>query len=242
MHHNKKHSDEHLNAFIDNQLDTKEKAEILDAVRHDADLSQRVCKLQKIQNLIQLSYESIETPKHYQNKKHKTNNLKWIAAASFLLAIGSITGWVSNQSLNKNNFSNFAQISQYKPASSSISESWKVMLHVSTDDPIRLNVILDETEALLSEYTNSSNKLELEILTNNKGMTLITDNGESYSERLRTLQNKYQNLALVACGETLKRMSTTHKNLPLLPKTKIVSSALNEIVKRKKQNWTYIKI
>ena len=100
----------------------------------------------------------------------------------------------------------------------------------------------NEAEALLKQYANSTQQLELEILTNNKGMTLVTDNGEPYSKRLQKLQKQYQNLVLMACGETLKRMRATHKQLPLLPKTSVVSSALNQVVKRKKQGWTYIKI
>ena len=60
-------SDEHLNAFIDNQLDVHEKSEVLDALRHDKKLSQRNCELQKIQDLVQLTYP-------VQNDSH-TNSL-----------------------------------------------------------------------------------------------------------------------------------------------------------------------
>lgn len=243
MHNKSQYSDEHLNAFIDGQLDTAEKSEILDAIRHDVELSQRVCKLQKLKNLIQLSYKSVEVPEHHKENKNSAHslNFRWVAAASFLLAIGTIAGWVSNQTLNKSALAEIAEVTQYKTDTTN-SENWKVMLHVSTDDPNRLNIVLDEAEALLKQYANSTRKLELEILTNNKGMTLVTNNGESYSKRLQALQTKYQNLVLMACGETLKRISVTHKKLPLLPKTNVVSSALNQIVKRKKEGWTYIRI
>ena len=243
---NKKFSDEHLNAFIDGELDTAEKTEILTAVRHDHDLSQRVCQLQKLHNLVQLSYESTEVPERHKTKTdHRhSSRFNWIAAASLLLAIGSLTGWVSHQQFaaKPTTLSEIAQITQYKPAANEESEAWKVMLHVSTNDPNRLNIILNETEALLKEYADSSHQLELEILTNNKGMTLVTDNGEPYSKRLRSLQKQYQNLVLMACGETLKRISATHKQLPLLPNTNVVTSALNQVVKRKKEGWTYIRI
>ena len=70
------YSDEHLNAYIDDQLDAKEKADILDAVRHDAELSQRVCKLQKLKNLMQLSYQSIEIPERHKEKNNISNQTK----------------------------------------------------------------------------------------------------------------------------------------------------------------------
>lgn len=243
----KNYSDEHLNAFIDGELDTAEKTEILTAVRHDPDLSQRVCQLQKLHNLVQLSYESTEVPERHKNSKDiKPGRFSWVAAASVLLAIGSLTGWLTHQQFgteaHATPLSEIAEITQFKPATSNQEEPWKVMLHVSTDDPNRLNVILNEAEALLKQYANSAQQLELEILTNNKGMTLVTDNGEPYSKRLKNLQRQYQNLVLMACGETLKRMKATHKQLPLLPKTTVVPSALNQVVKRKKQGWTYIRI
>ncbi len=244
MHDKKQYSDEHLNAFIDDQLDTTEKAEILDAIRHDAELSQRVCKLQKLHNLIQLSYQSVEVPERHKGTKNLTPSVKfkWFAAASFFLAIGSIAGWVSHQSLNQNSLTDIAQITQ-NPATTNNAEQWKLMLHVSTADPHRLNIVLNEAEALLEEYAKSSRKLNLEILANSEGMALVTNNGKSYNKHLQKLQQKYENLAVMVCGETLKRIQQVKgKKLKLLPNTTIVPSAINQIVNRQQNGWSYIRI
>lgn len=244
MHDKKQYSNEHLNAFIDDQLDTAEKAEILDAIRHDAELSQRVCKLQKLHNLIQLSYESIEVPQRHKEKSDLTRpvKLKWFAAASFFLAIGSVVGWMSHQSMSSESLINIAQVA-HSPAATNNAEHWKLMLHVSTAKPHRLNIVLDEAEALLEEYANSSHKLELEILANSEGLTLVTNNGKDYNQRLQKLQQKYANLAVMVCGQTLKRIQHKQgKKLNLLPNTNVVSSAINQIVKRQQSGWSYIRI
>lgn len=244
MHDKKQYSDEHLNAFIDDQLDTAEKAEILDAVRHDAELSQRVCKLQKIHNLIQLSYESVEVPERHKAKNNLSQpaKFKWFAAASFFLAIGSVAGWISHQTMSSDSLINIAQVS-HTPAAINNAENWKLMLHVSTAKPHRLNIVLNEAEALLEEYANSSRKLELEILANSEGITLVTNNGKDYNKRLQTLQQKYKNLAVTVCGQTLNRIQRTQgKTLKLLPDTNVVSSAVNQMVKRQQSGWSYIRI
>ena len=243
MFDKKQYSDEHLNAFIDNQLNSVEKAELLDAMRQDAELSQRTCKLQKLKNLVQLSYESTEVPQQHQGKSEieKSPRLKWFAVASLLLAMGSVSGWFANQILNKNKLTDIAELIQHN-TSVNHSDDWKVMLHVSTANQTRLNIVLDEAESLLKEYANSSRKLQLEILTNNKGLALVTNSGENYSKRLQLLQNKYPNLMVLACNETLKHLRHTQLDLKLLPKTRIVSSALNQVVKRQKEGWTYIRI
>ncbi len=244
MHDKKQYSDEHLNAFIDDQLDTAEKAEILDAVRHDAELSQRVCELQKLHNLIQLSYQSVEVPERHKGTNHLTSSakFKWFAAASFFLAIGSIAGWLSHQSLGPNSLTEIAQLT-HNPASKNNANKWNLMLHVSTADPHRLNIVLNEAETLLEEYAMTSYKLNLEILANSEGLALVTNNGKSYNKQLQILQQKYKNLTVMVCGETLKRIQHVQgKKIELLPNTTIVPSAINQIVNRQQNGWSYIRI
>ena len=242
MHDKTQYSDEHLNAFIDDQLNDAEKAEILDAIRHDAELSQRVCKLQKLQNLIQLSYQSVEVPQRHQEKSPLTKSsvTRWVAAASFFLAVGSVVGWISHQALNQNSLIDLVQVT---PATKNHDKNWKLMLHVSTANPNRLNIVLNEAEALLEEYANSARQLELEILTNSDGLALVNNTGKNYNKHLQRLQQKYDNLTVMVCGQTLKRIQREQgKKLTLLPNTNIVPSAINQRVKRQKSGWSYIRI
>ncbi|MBN4080455.1 DsrE family protein [Beggiatoa alba] len=243
MNGKQQYSDEHLNAFIDEQLDNTEKAELLDVLRHDTELSQRVCKLQKLHNLVQLSYQSIEVPKRHQanDDAYQPSKVKWIAAASLFLAVGMLSGWLSNQALNSNKLYNIAEIIQNNSPANQ--KKWRLMLHVSTANPNRLKIVLDEAEALLEEYAAASKTLELEILTNSEGLALVTNNHKQYNHRLQNLQVKYKNLVVMACGQTLKRLQRAHgKPVDLLPQTNVVSSAINQIVKRQKEGWSYIRI
>ncbi len=238
------YSDEHLNAFIDDQLDTVEKAEILDAVRHDTVLSQRICKLQKLHNLVQLSYQSIEVPERHKeiNSITQTSRFKWFSVASLFLAFGVMAGWISHQVMHPDSISDIAQIT-HNSITKNNAEHWKLMLHVSTSNPIRLNIVLNEAEKLLQEYATTSRKLELEILTHKDGLALVTDNGKDYNKRLQKLQLKYANLAVMVCGQTLKRVQREQgKKIKLLPNTSVVSSAISQVVKRQQSGWSYIRI
>jgi len=238
------YSDEHLNAFIDDQLDATEKADVLDAIRHDAELSQRVCKLQKLHNLVQLSYQSVEVPERHKATDESTQatRFNWFAAASLFLAIGAIVGWVSHKTMNPNSITQIAQIT-HDAISSHNAKNWKLMLHVSTSNPNRLNIVLNEAEKLLEEYASTSRNLQLEILTHKEGLALVTNNGKDYSKRLQKLQQKYANLAVMVCGQTLKRVQREKgKKIELLPNTNIVSSAISQVVKRQRGGWSYIRI
>ncbi len=236
------YSDEHLNAFIDDQLDAEEKAEILDAARHDAELSQRICKLQKLHNLVQLSYESIDVPEQHQLQNNKpVKRFSWAVAASLFLFLGSFAGWISHEVM-KPGISELAQITQGS-INSTNADHWRLMLHVSTDNPNRLKLVLDEAEALLREYAASSRQLELEILTHKKGLALVTNNGKDYSQRLEKLKQQYANLSVLVCGQTLKRVQREqgHK-IDLIPGANVVKSAINQVVKRQRDGWSYVKI
>lgn len=237
------YSDEHLNAFIDNQLSTAEKAELLDEIRHDSELSQRVCKLQKLHNLVQLSYQSINVPKRHQAKvsNPQTEKVKWFAAASVMLMIAALAGWFTNDAYRDKGLYELAEIIHHDGISNA--DDWRLMMHVSTASPARLNLVLDEAEALLEEYSAKSKKLQLEILTNSAGIKLVTNNNKQYNNRLQNLQQKYENLIVLACGKTIKRIQIEKgKKINLLPKTNIVPSAINQIVKRQKEGWSYIRI
>ena len=242
MHNRTTYSDEHLNAFIDDQLDASEKAEILDAARHDSTLSQRICKLQKLHNLVQLSYESIDVPEHHRQKGPKPGRrFGWAIAASLFLFVGSLAGWTGHQVMNPG-IGELAQITHGMTAAHN-AKHWRLMLHVSTDNPNRLNLVLDEAEALLREYAASSRLLELEILTHKKGLALVTNNGEDYSQRLEKLKQQYANLSVLVCGQTLKRVQKERgQKVELIPGTNVVKSAINEVVKRQRDGWSYIKI
>ena len=247
MSQNKSHdphhySDEHLNAFIDDQLDADEKAEILDAARHDSALSQRICKLQKLHNLVQLSYESIDVPEQYQPQNNKpVRRFGWAIAASLFLFVGSLAGWISHQVMNPG-IGELAQITHGVTAAHN-AKHWRLMLHVSTDNPNRLKLVLDEAESLLKEYAASSRQLELEILTHKKGLALVTNNGKDYSQRLEKLKQQYANLSVLVCGQTLKRVQREqgHK-IDLIPGANVVKSAINQVVKRQRDGWSYVKI
>lgn len=242
---NKTHySDEHLNAYIDDQLDASEKAEILDTIRHDAELSQRVCKLQKLKTLMQLSYQSVDVPERHKEKRriNEPSRVKWFAAASFFIAIGSVVGWVSHQAMSPTSLVDLAQIT-HSTTTTNKSKNWKLMLHVSTANPNRLNIVLNEAEALLKEYSQSARKLELEILTNSDGLALVNNTGTDYNQHLQRLQQKYDNLAVMVCGQTLKRIQREKgKKLTLLPGANVVPSAINQMVKRQQSGWSYIRI
>ena len=233
-------SDEHLNAFIDNQLDVHEKSDVLDALRHDSELSHRRCELQKVQDLMQLTYQ-IEPGKSAPHRRLRSNQWSIMVAACLALAIGLGVGWYGHQHWSpQTSLLDLAQTIHSSPGNHQ--DEWKILLHVSSNDPLRFNVLLDETEQLLQNSLYSAQKLQVEILTNSKGLELVKNNTR-HADRIATLQQRYDNLVFSACNQALKRVQKDQGiAVELLPGTRVVKSAIGQVLKRQKQGWTYLKI
>jgi len=155
------YSDEHLNAYLDNQLDASERAQLLEALRQDGDLSARVCKLQKVKEMVQLAYHNFDAELSIQQPpQHKP---VWPAiAASFLLAMGVLTGWFANSQFgHQPRLLELAKAAQTSNTMATTQEEWRIVLHVDSADADRFNVMLDETEQLLKTSAQRNKKYGL---------------------------------------------------------------------------------
>ena len=245
MTHNEDFSDEILNAFIDDQLDHDERAQILSALRHDDALSQRVCDLQKVRSLVQLAFnENDIVPEHQRaSTKNHSNSLRKGIAASILIVVGVLSGWFTHQYMSTDkSLVEYAKTIRNNQALTE-NDTWRVMLHVSHDQEKRFNILLSEAEHLLSTYKKNKQPLHLEILANGKGLELVKNKNAPHVLKLQQLQKEYNNLAISVCGQTLKRIQKeTGKTVSLIPDANVVRSAIHQVGKRQKQGWTYIHI
>ncbi|MDO9190283.1 MAG: hypothetical protein Q7U24_10450, partial [Sulfurimicrobium sp.] len=63
-----------------------------------------------------------------------------------------------------------------------------------------------------------------------------------YARRIGLLREKYPDLELTACGQTLRNLRAKGVEVRLLPDTEVAPSAVGEISLRLKQGWGYIRI
>ena len=232
-------SDEIINAYIDGQLDKAERCQILAALPHDKELSMRLCKLQKVKDMLQLAY-----PADAVTQTSKKYSSSWTQiAAGFFLAVGVLSGWLANSYIaSAPSLSELAQTVQI-PYTVTKQDKWRLMLHVNSSDPVKFTTLLDETEQLLSSSAESGKKVSVEILTNGPGLTLLQSGKGQYALRLKALTRKYDNLTLLACEKAIRKIqSEKNSKFNLIPEAKTVRSALHQVIKRKEAGWSYIRI
>jgi intracellular sulfur oxidation DsrE/DsrF family protein len=243
---NESFSDEYLNAYIDDQLTDGERGCLLDHLRQDQELAGRVCKLQKVRDMVQLAYHNVAA-EHGRSPMARSaaSRRAWPAiAASVLLLVGALGGWgIERISNHTPSLLELAQTAQTGTRVASAQDEWRLMLHVDSGDPERLQVMLDETEQLLRTSAARHQKVRVEIMTNGAGLSLMEQSNAPYTRKLRALAQQYDNLGLLACKRALDRLKEDKGiELDLVPEARVVDSAMHQVIRRQKEGWAYLRI
>ncbi|MFO8023825.1 hypothetical protein [Thiohalophilus sp.] len=242
---NSNFSDEHLNAYLDNQLDAEERSMLLEELRRDQALAERVCKLQKVQDMVQLAYHNAAIEQNTGQPRRRRWQLYFAQAASALLilGLGLSIGWFSHDTFKRPaSLFEMAQSAQVA-AEPQPDDELKLMLHVNSDDPSRLKTVLEEAEYLLRTSRSKQRPLRIEIMANGQGLKLLQQGNTAYTRKVQTLSSSYQNVRFMACRIALNRYREENGiSLELLPNVDVVPSAMQEALLRQREGWTYLRI
>ncbi len=241
-------SDEHLNAFIDNQLDADEKSGILEAINQDPELNQRVNALRQVREMVKHCYDHVPAPTHH-GTTHSGNS--WWAqgiAAGLLLGMGVLLGWhgferdYGNEStlhvMYLDDDKAFQSADLY--TSEAIQNNKKVLLHISSGDPTRIKRALDTAERLLRA---EGDQIDVAIVANSSGLKLLRADVSPFPERIRKLQSQFDTLTFLACRKAIDKLRQEQNiHAKLLPGIQTTPNALDEILTRLRQGWVYISV
>ena len=236
-------SDELLNSFVDNQLDSSEKVQMFDAISQDETMKERVCELRSLKETVKLAYNHPPVYLRQPEKQLRSWAKQYQAlAACLLLLLGGASGWLTHSWSGKLSDQNNVVIHQASQPIESVAETRKIIVHISNSNPMRLNAVLDETESLLNSYRRANRQLQIEVIANKRGVDLLRSDVSAYEERISLMQEKYPNLNFLVCGKTISKLQNNGEVVQLLPHTGIASSADEQINKRLHQGWGYVKI
>ncbi|WP_455203091.1 hypothetical protein [Kaarinaea lacus] len=236
-------TEEQLNALLDNELDAKERARVLDAIRHDNEVSAQYCKLRQLKEMVTVAYLEPPVPEehveHVEFSGPRNNTLKmWSTAAVLaLLLLGGISGW-----LFKSSYDSFT-----KPAFNTIAkldltnlDRDKILMHVSTLEDTRIRLLLDALDKVLA--ANQNRNLEIEVVANSYGLGLLRTESP-YAQQLQALKVKYNNnVSFLACGMSIENTQIREgKKVQLLPAAQRIPAAMERIFARLQDGWMYVR-
>ncbi len=118
----------------------------------------------------------------------------------------------------------------------------KGLIHVSQTGAARSPETLDEIENLVRYYREQHQNARVEVVINGGGLDLVRTDTTRFAERIRRMQQDYDNLTFAACQNTIDRLKREHGiTTRLLPGVTVIDSGVAQIMRRQQQGWAYIR-
>jgi len=244
----KVYSDEIINEYLDGELDARIEKDITLASLDDHELQKHIHELRQVRALVrQALVIEPKTGTVATNRLSRHRVLISGIAASLLMVIGVLIGWGLQPKESFGNVQAFIGPGSIKTApqlvAGNYSENTRVILLISSSETRSMRTALDQAENLLEAYRDAGRELRLEILVNSNGLDLFRRDMTPFAQRLASMQRKYSNLELLACSKTIKRLKREkHIDAKLVSGVKVVPSALNQILSRLTDGWSYIRV
>lgn len=222
-----------LNAYIDGELDSETQNAILGALDHDNRLRERICALRYTNDWMRAGYGNAtpahrEPPRRIISRQYLNSRL----AASFIaLAIGLVSGGVFGYIYADKDSAATHAATQTDPN--------KIVLHISDAEPEHFQQLLNYAESFLEQHRNRG--VLVDVVANAGGLKLLQDTSP-YSERVTALRKAHPNVQFIACMNALRNLRKQGIEPNLLDGIHTDTTAIDHIVERLQQGWTYHRI
>lgn len=228
-------SDEILGAYIDNELDAAERAEIQERLTTDSALRARACELWQLKQMVRGAYP-LARQKDDKNKRGRkppgTTGWPHALAAAVLVVVGAVSGWFGNDRIESSR-----QIANQIEAIRA--QGGRAVVHLFSDEPARMEAALRLVDQLASERDEAGRPFRVEFIANGPGLHLLRTGGSPYAARIEQLRH-HENLRLVACRQAIARLQERGLEVNLLPGVEEAVSAESELASRLTQGWRYV--
>jgi len=237
-------SEEILHAFIDGELDVAESEKLIARMQEDRALSQRVCELRNLRSMVRLAYAEPPVVAARPPVDRRRQLIQRCAFGCLVLLAGLSSGWAL-RGLDQQ--AGVARPAAFQAGYQTVSlareaDPNRVVLHIDSAAPDKMRATLDQAERLLVDAERQGRVMQLEIIANSRGIELLRAGHSPYAERIARMQQRHPNLAWVACGQSIARLTSEGQKVDLLPDTLTAPTAIGEIVTRLQQGWTYVRV
>jgi intracellular sulfur oxidation DsrE/DsrF family protein len=232
-------SDEDLHRFVDEELSDGERARMADLLERNPQVADRVQRHRMVDDLVRQAFEEIETAARPLAPEHRRHTIPRIAAAAALFVpLGFLAGWLAKPALpDRGEPTLLAGGVSLERTSGRLTHA---LFHIDADDPAAMEKLLERAESILARSGDAD--AQVEVVANAGGLNLLRADTSAYAERLRNLMARYPNLTIVACANAIKRFEERGTNVLLFSEVKSDETAIDHIVQRLQQGWTYIKL
>ena len=240
---NQEISDEVLGAYIDEELGPDEKAHLLNRIATDVVVRARACELWQLKQMMRSAYQPVTVEDARQLVRREARSTspspmrRWpmAIAASLLMVAGALSGWLAHERQEMEGLS----VQQMDAIRSNGS---RVVLHLVSDEPERMEAALRMVEKLASAQDKSGRPIQVEFIANGPGVHLLRTGGSPFAERVIAQRNAHPNLQILACRQTVDKLRERGVAVNLLSVVREAPSAEALLAARLSQGWRYVQV
>ena len=120
------------------------------------------------------------------------------------------------------------------------SQQNKVILYLGSAKKEKFTETLNKAESLLTQYKEEG--VEVYVVTSAGGIDLLRTNNNSVEQRITRMSGLYKSLHFVACNNQIYHLHKKGQPVNLVKEVEIAPSAVQFVVDRLKEGWSYISI
>lgn len=237
-------SEERLNLFIDEQLDSEEMDAIHKAVLEDASLRERVCQLKAVRELVGYAYSQVPESRYAQQENESKRPVYYRAiAASVLVFVGVLLGW-STYHYTPNAVKAISAENAFQYVANHVAvdhQQRKIVMHIDSGDIKVVNAALDEADQLLATYRKANTPMKLDVVANKGGINILRDDISPYMARIQKMIED-ENVAFYACARALEKAKQKEGVDIRIIDGVMTDKTVKELIPDRIENgWVYIK-
>lgn len=237
-------SNEMINAYADGELQGSERAEFEARLQHDTEAQQTLQGILEIKRQLRQAYRDTAVPAKNSSRTASYRPAGYAA----LLVLAFSGGWFGSNQMHHSDVQSLTE-AQLLPSSDDLlqvssvaSAVGKYILHVDSKDQLKFKRALDKAEALVAMYQATAHPYEIEVIANAGGLDMLREGKTPYADRIRQLSQRYPSIRFIACSNALERLQEKGIEANLVASVHHEATALDQVVKRMNQGWTYMKI
>jgi intracellular sulfur oxidation DsrE/DsrF family protein len=121
-------------------------------------------------------------------------------------------------------------------------EEHRLILQVNTNDPVAMNLALNNAMNVTQYYKELGERAKIEVVTFGPGLHMLRDDTSPVKARIEAMALSTPEISYKACGNTQENMhKAENKDIPIIPQAQVVKSGVIHIMQLEEQGWTYVK-
>ncbi len=235
---------EKLSAFVDGELSADDRIHLHDLLSGDTERTAEACQLRKLKEMVREAYREVPDPaRRAADPLVRSSGLARAASVFLIVALSSAAGWYGHQQWGNVTGERGPGVDRIVSIGERDTESSRILLHLASGDQEKMRVALQQLESFGENGKNSAHPVQVELIVNGDGLDLVRADASPYAERIRQLLSAYSSVSILACRRAIEQSKAVKGiDVHLLPGISTAPSALERIIARLRDGWTYVKV